>query len=196
MAMTRGRTITPSLWKREELLSLPPVTRLMLDGLHLYADDHGRERVNELLMRAEIFPLDRDITDQQMTEMLIALDDAGCVALYDVAGVSYFSVTDWPKVDRPTDSRYPPPPSRSTRERFVAGERGEREGERESGRASESDAPPTDPNLPPSPFCRVHQATGGSEEPCRGCGRARLQRKVWDDERMARRDGPTDDDQH
>lgn len=196
MAMTRGRTITPSLWKREELLSLAPVTRLMLDGLHLYADDHGRERVNELLMRAEIFPLDRDITDQQVTEMLIALDDAGCVALYDVAGVSYFAVTDWPKVDRPGDSRYPPPPSRSTRESFVAGERGESEREGERERASERDAPPTDPNLPPSPFCRAHQATGGSEEPCRGCGRARLQRKVWDDERMARRDGGTGDDQH
>lgn len=192
MAMTRRRTVTPEGFKREELLSLPPVVRLTEIGLRLYADDHGRERVNSRLMLASFYPLDEGMTEHTIDEHLLMLDEAGCLILYDLNGATFFSMTDWPTVDRPQASRFPAPPlasdSRTDRDSFVAGERerergSEREGAGESGHARTD----RDPTLPPSPFCNAHRDTGGTDDPCRGCGRARLQRKVWDDEQIARR---------
>jgi hypothetical protein len=186
MAMTRRRTVTPEGYAREELLSLPAAVRLTEISLRLYADDHGRERVNPRLMLASFYPLDREMTDATIVEHLLMLDEAGCLILYDLDGATFYAITEWPTVDRAKDSRFPDPPlasaSRQPREGFVAGER-EREGgerERESGPAR----PPRE-GLPPSPFCPAHRDTGGTEEPCRSCGRHRMQRKVWDDERFA-----------
>ncbi|GAA3009233.1 hypothetical protein GCM10010461_19550 [Microbacterium aurantiacum] len=193
MAMTRRRTVTPEGYAREELLSLPPSVRLTEISLRLYADDHGREKVNPRLMLASFYPLDESMSERTIDEHLLLLDDAGCIVLYDLDGSTFFALTEWPTIDRPKPSRFPEPPlannSRSPRVSFVAGER---ESERE--RASESGPARTDRDAgsPPSPFCHAHRETGGTDEPCRGCGRARLQRKVWDDQRIART-APADD---
>lgn len=185
MAMTRRRVVTPEGFSRDELLSLSPAIRLTEIGLRLYADDHGREKVNQRLMLARLYPMDREMRESDIDEHLLQLDDAGAIVVYDAAGETYFSVTDWPKVDRPQDSRHPAPPSRMNRERFVAGEReeggggGERE-PRESGRTR------TDrEGLPPDPFCERHPDGTEFGAPCRECGTARLRRKKWDDEQIA-----------
>lgn len=188
MAMTRRRYVTPEGFSRDEILSLPPEIRLTEIGLRLYADDHGRERVNQRLMLARLYPMDREMTEEDIDEHLLTLDDAEAIVLYEVDGVTYFAVSDWPTVDRPQPSRYPAPPaSRTDRDRFVARERvreggGEREGaEGESGEGGHARIDRE--GLPPSPFCRNHP--DGTDMPCRACGRARNQRKVYDDELMA-----------
>lgn len=193
MAMTRRRPITPEGFTRQELLSLSPTTRLLEIGLHLFADDHGREQVNQRLLLANIFPLDRHLDDSAIDEMLLALDEAGVIDLYAVDHRTYYQLTDWPRIDRPNPSRHPDPPiANQSRTNRGEGERA-REGARESSweSSSESDEERAergpsgtnrDPNLPPSPFCPTHRSTGGTDEPCRACGRARLQRKVWDDQ--------------
>jgi hypothetical protein len=203
MAMTRRRTVTPEGYSREELLSLPPAVRLTEISLRLYADDHGREKVNQRLMLANFYPLDEEMTERTIDEHLLSLDDAGCLVLFDVDGSTFFALTDWPTVDRAKPSRFPAPPlandSRMARDPFVAREReSEREGERESESESGPARSPRDTTSPPSPFCHAHRSTGGTDEPCRGCGRARLQRKVWDDEQIAARQRPAevhDDDE-
>ncbi|TDL43857.1 hypothetical protein [Microbacterium oleivorans] len=191
--------MTPEGYSREELLSLPPAVRLTEISLRLYADDHGRERVNSRLMLASFYPLDRDMTDATIVEHLLMLDDAGCLTLYDLDGATYYAMEEWPTVDRAKPSRFPEPPlanaSRTSREGFVAGER-EREGEEREG--ERGPARPPREGSPPSPFCPTHRATGGTEEPCRSCGRHRMQRKVWDDERFAassRGEVTSDDDE-
>lgn len=183
MAMTRRRVVTPEGFSRDELLSLPPAIRLTEIGLRLYADDHGREKVNQRLMLARLYPMDREMTESDIDEHLLQLDDAGAIVVYDASGETYFSLTDWPKVDRPQDSRHPSPPSRTNRERFVAGER-EREGEwgRES-RDEGGDARTDRDSGPPDPFCPAHP--DGTDDPCRPCGVRRLRRKKWDDEQIA-----------
>lgn len=188
MAMTRRRTVTPEAYAREELISLPPEVRLTEISLRLYADDHGRERVNARLMLASFYPMDEDKSERTIEEHLLMLDDAGCLILYDLSGSTFYAMAEWPTIDRPKPSRHPEPPpvaidSRRPRDSFVAGER-----ESERGGAGERGPARTDRDAdhPPSPFCTAHQASGGTEEPCRSCGRARLQRKVWDDERMIR----------
>lgn len=187
MAMTRRRVVTPEGVTRDEILSLPRDVRLTEILLRLYADDHGRERVNQRLMLARLYPMDEDMSEATIDEHLLMLDEAGAIVLYAAAGSTLFAVTEWPKVDRPADSRFPPPPfengSRSDRDRFVAGERErERESEREWG--DERGHARTDrEGLPPDPFCPAHP--DGSDDPCRPCGVRRLRRKKWDDEQMA-----------
>lgn len=192
MAMTRRRTVTPEGCTREELLSLSPEIRLTEVLLRLYADDHGREKVNSRLMLANFYPLDRGMSESTIDEHLLALDEAGCLVLYDVGGVTFFALTDWPRVDRAADSRFPEPPfasaSRTPRDSFVAGER-----EREGGREGESGPARIDRDQPPSPFCPTHRETGGTDQPCRSCGRHRMIRKVYDDEKFSMQRGEDDE---
>lgn len=178
MAMTRRRVVTPEGFSRDELLSLSPAVRLTEVGLRLYADDHGREKVNQRLMLARLYPLDRDMSESTIDEHLLLLDDAGAITLYGVAGETFFAIEDWPKVDRPSDSRIPPPPSRINRDPFAARER-----EGEERRESEESGPArSNRELPPDPFCPAHP--DGTEDPCRPCGVARLRRKKYDDEQI------------
>lgn len=196
MAMTRRRVVTPEGFSRDEMLSLPRDVRLTEIGLRLYADDHGRERVNQRLMLARLYPMDQDMTESDIDEHLLMLDEADAITVYGAGGSTFFSITEWPKVDRPQDSRCPPPPSRSVRDSFVAGER-ESARERESEWGSERGHARSDRESgPPDPFCPAHP--DGTDDPCRPCGVRRLRRKKWDDEQMreARRvvfEGDADD---
>lgn len=186
MAMTRRRVVTPEGFSRDELLSLRPEVRLTEIGLRLYADDHGREKVNQRLMLARLYPMDREMREADIDEHLLQLDDAGAIVVYDAGGETYFAVTDWPKVDRPQDSRHPSPPSRSNRDSFVAGEReSEREWARESERGSSGErghARSDRDSGPPDMFCPAHP--DGTYDPCRQCGVHRLRRKKWDEAQM------------
>lgn len=187
MAMTRRRVVTPEGFSRDELLSLPPAVRLTEIGLRLYADDHGREKVNQRLMLARLYPLDREMRESDIDEHLLQLDDAGAIVVYDAAGETYFAVTDWPKVDRPADSRHPEPPSRFIRDSFSNDSWRGRGRESESGREFEGDerghARTDRESGPPDPFCPTHP--DGTDDPCRPCGVRRLRRKKWDDEQLA-----------
>jgi hypothetical protein len=191
MAITRQRSVTPDAFLNPRLLTLSPEARLTEIGLRLYADNWGRELAMSRLLTAAIFPLSREMRDEDMDRILLELDDAGCLVLYDVAGMTYFQLTEWPAVQHPgPGSRHPDPPD-DAHEPFMNGSRtphGEGEGVR--GRASGEGEREREGGLhdqrhaPPSPFCNAHRATGGTDAPCRACGRARMQRKVYDDEQM------------
>ena len=190
MAITRRRYITPEVWSKEDLLALPPEVRLTEIGLRMYADDEGRERVNPMLMRATLFPLNPSMTEQKLEEHILRLDQVGCLVVYDVRGQTYYAMKEWPSVDRPRPSAFPEPPkplandSRSRRDPFVAVER-EGEGEREESEGewvSERGAARSDRESPPSPFCRNHPQ--GTDNPCRACGTARLRYRMWEHEHL------------
>lgn len=202
MAITRQRSVTPDAFLSPRLLTLTPEARLTEIGLRLYADNYGRELAMSRLLLAAIFPLSRDMRDEDMDKILIELDDAGCIELYDAGGMTYYQVTEWPAVQHPgPKSRHPEPPPDASHEPFMNGSRsshgegeGERERARERGREGEPEGGLHDhAQEPPSPFCPAHRSTGGTDNPCRGCGRARMQRKVYDDEQMRGARGVTFD---
>lgn len=199
MPITRQRSVTPDAFLNPRLLPLPPEVRLTEIGLRLYADNHGRERAMSRLLLATLFPLDQRMTETDMDRHLLMLDEAGAIALYDVAGETFYQVLDWPAVQHPGKSNIPEAPADAARPFMkpsgtAHGEgEGERERERESEGESERESPPHDPTSPPSPFCPAHRATGGTDQPCRKCGRARMQRKVWDDQQI-RGSGEADDE--
>jgi hypothetical protein len=58
----RIRTIKPTFWKSETLVTVSKETRLLAIALLNYADDDGFFQANDALVRGECFPFDEDST--------------------------------------------------------------------------------------------------------------------------------------
>lgn len=222
----RRRWIQPEFFTSEDVLALPRDARLTFIGLWLYADDYGRERTKATLIKADVWPEEDDITADVVEEHLLLFADRDMIRLYEVNGREYFSLTGWDRwqpVQNPSRSNIPAPPSSAslachepeppvpgpsvdpTEIPRSEGEGEEREGEREregevsggEGRPTTTSPKPADrpASRPPSPFCDQHP--GGTNKPCKACGRARLARREWQDQRdydeaMNDLDGSTD----
>lgn len=204
MPMNRQRSLPPDDFTREEMLMLPPEVRLTAEGLRLYADSAGRERVNARLILSQLYPLDDSMTPDQIIDHLLLLDDAGFLCLYRVGDRDLFQILLWPAVSNERKSDLPPPPPESVRtpsgirtEELLGVERERGEGgggeSREArgewrGQASgRSGHLPETSDLPPDPFCGEHP--DGSDLPCRACGTARLRLERWQRNHVAAR-GP------
>ena len=194
----RRRWIQPEFFTSEDVLALPRDARLTFIGLWLYADDYGRERTHAALIKADVWPVEEDITAEVVDEHLMLLAVAEMIELYTVDGREYFWLTGWERwqpVQNPSRSIIPAPPAlrhaQSTSEPAQVptetprseGEREEREGERETGEGGEREVgtPPTEPattSTPaPSPFCPEHP--DGTTKACKGCANARMRFKYW-----------------
>jgi hypothetical protein len=88
--------------------------RVTFQGLWVEADDDGRGVADALVLKGSIWPLDRDITEEDVEKHLHELADTGHVTLYEVAGDRYYEVTTWEKHQAAAYRRgrpiYPPPP--------------------------------------------------------------------------------------
>ena len=184
-----------------QIRNLPPDVRATAEGLRMHADDHGRGFVELRQILADVYPQTSEVTESVLVDHLLALAEAGVIALYEHGGVSCYEFTIWGRVDRPNESDIPTAPafaraSRDSRERFVAGEReGERERERESGGERARETPSARMSrevLPPDPFCPDHQTP--TLEPCIACQNARLLNKRFLDlRRWEMRQGDPDE---
>jgi hypothetical protein len=208
MAILKQRALPPSQFTDEAFLELPALVRMTATGLRMYADDRGRASAHPGLIARELYPLDPEPTASQIEEHLLELAVVGFLDLYEAGGRTYFSIIEWPAVDRAKPSKIPPPPPRDPRpmpsrahREDVAVEGGEGEGEsewesdrgRDRERAEGESAgrparPPLD-GLPPSSFCDKHRDQGGSDYPCQRCGNARLYAKEWTALQIARERG-------
>ncbi|MGV3712240.1 hypothetical protein [Pseudolysinimonas sp.] len=169
MAMSRQRAVPPDIFTDEDLMQLPIPVRLTAIGLRLHADDHGRESTTTALLKASLYPTTEEISEEEIVEHLLLLDEAGYIGIYADGSRSYYALADWPAAQHPKASKFPPPPpetfmktSGSPPEDVMAWER-EGEGASEGGPAG----------VPPSPFCPVHRPNGTRRD-CRHCGTARL----------------------
>jgi hypothetical protein len=75
-----------------------------------YLDDHGKGKDNPLLIKADCFPLDPDITGDVIDGWMWTLSDAGVIARYEVDGVNFVQAVNWAehqKPQHPTDDVLP-----------------------------------------------------------------------------------------
>jgi len=180
--MARIRSIKPEFFTSEDIKALPLRARLTFIGLWTFADDYGNAKAVHALIKAAVWPLDDEITAEHVAEDLGLLEAGGQIRFYEVDGRSYLSILAWSqhqKVDRPSAAkRYPAPQIEQISEARESASRarenvpGDREGDREqgTGRGSAAEA------AQPSPFCSKHP--GGTTEPCRACGDARMTYKA------------------
>ncbi|MDD0842111.1 hypothetical protein [Pseudomonas sp. Gutcm_11s] len=95
--MARSRNIKPSFFKNELLAELPPFDRLLFIGLWCLADREGRVEDRPKRIKMELFPCD----EYQVEQGLIALEQAGFIERYAVAGWSVIQVVNFTRHQRP-----------------------------------------------------------------------------------------------
>lgn len=111
--MARIRSIKPEIRTSEKVNSWPVEIRYFWIMLWGYVDDHGRGRDNAKLIVADTYPLDDDVTADDVAGWLDVLEASGVITRYTVAGTNYLAVTHWSEHQRPSHpakSVIPDPP--------------------------------------------------------------------------------------
>jgi hypothetical protein len=85
----------------EKVASWPIPIRYFWTLLWGYVDDHGKGKDSPLLVKADCFPLDEDITAETMDKWLWHLSDAHVIERYTVDGTNYIAVINWPEHQKP-----------------------------------------------------------------------------------------------
>lgn len=120
----RIRTIKPDFWRDEKVASLPREVRLTFLGLISAAsDDVGRCRGNPRVVRAAVYPLDDDVSVDEITSHLKQLADVGLIKTYSVNAEPYIEIVNFTRhqrIDRPSLSQLPPPANQPNPPRNVS----------------------------------------------------------------------------
>jgi hypothetical protein len=111
--MARIRTIKPDAFKSDSLSAVPRGVRWTYAGLWTYADDAGRGRDDARLLKAELYPLDDEVTLAVVTDDMKRLEHVGCICRYEIGGKAYFHIVKWKhqRINRPGESTLPPCPN-------------------------------------------------------------------------------------
>jgi hypothetical protein len=111
--MARMRMVKPEMRKSLTVSAWPIAVRWTFVGLLGYLDDHGRGLDELRLLKAELYPLDDDMTARKIDNHIATLVDNGPVCRYSVDGKRFLHITSWTehqKVSHAADSRIPPCP--------------------------------------------------------------------------------------
>jgi hypothetical protein len=116
--MARIRSVKPELRRDLTVAEWPRECRYAWVLLWGYLDDHGRGLDDLRLLVADLFPLDRDVTERKLDRWLdiMCQSSDGCPPLcrYEVNGRRYLHAPKWgrsQRVSHPQESRIPPCPA-------------------------------------------------------------------------------------
>lgn len=116
--MSRARTLSPSFFTDERVVSVSPFARLLFQGLWCEADREGRLEDRPLGLKMRLFPADQ----VDVSALLDELVKAGLVQRYAVGGRGYLLVPNFAKHQHPhpkeVQSRLPAPPSTENNGKF------------------------------------------------------------------------------
>ena len=106
--MARKRIIDPEFWSDEEIGQWSFAARLFYIGLWNFADDAGRFKAHNDLLKAQIFPYEKKIDiDKLKKELNLKIE------WYEVERLQYGFIRNFLKhqrIDKPTASKLPIPP--------------------------------------------------------------------------------------
>lgn len=120
--MARIRSIKPEIRRSRTVCAWPYAVRWTFAGLFGYVDDDGRGEDDARLIKAELYPLDDDMTASKVDRHLQEIAETGPLCRYQIEGKRYLHLTSWrehQRVNRPTPSRIPQCP---IHEKSVTGE--------------------------------------------------------------------------
>ena len=112
--MARKRMVDPHIWESFSFAELSDLAKILFISLISHADDEGRGIAGAAYIRNMTFPHDetRRVAEVQKALSEIALHTS--TQFYQVDGREYYCLlnwTDYQKVDKPSKSKLPPPPS-------------------------------------------------------------------------------------
>lgn len=122
--MARIRSAKPEWWSKEKWAALPRDIRFTYKGIwEVMADDQGRFQADARLIKAQVWPLDDDITTRKIEAWLARIRGvtvteadgtrAPALLLYEVDGIRYGYLPGFvkhQKISHPTPSKLPAPP--------------------------------------------------------------------------------------
>lgn len=121
--MARIRSIKPELRKSLTVCAWPREVRYAWVLLWGYLDDHGYGVDDMRLLVADLFPLDRDVTERKLDNWLNTMcekpedsDEPPPLCRFEVRSRHYMHAVKWTshqRVSHPGDSRIPPCPVHS-----------------------------------------------------------------------------------
>lgn len=110
--MARIRSIYPSTCTSFEMAVLSDAAERTFFRLLTHADDQGRGIDHPKLLKAALFPLNDEKTDQVVDDLMTELEAAGRVIRYQVLGARFFEVVNFgehQKPKHPQPSKIPAP---------------------------------------------------------------------------------------
>lgn len=110
--MGRIRSIKPEFSQSEAIVALSRDVRLHFIQLWTYADDYGRGKDEPRVIKGAIWPLDDDVSPEQVEAWQCVLAAEGRIVRYTVGGRQFFEVVNWmehQKPNRRTESKLPAP---------------------------------------------------------------------------------------
>lgn len=183
--MAKTRMLKPDLRTSEKVASWPIPIRYFWALLWGYVDDHGKGRDNPLLIKADCFPLDEEITGDVVNRWLWGLAEADVVVRFTYDEADYIQIKNWDehqKPQHPTKDVLPEwtapgavvrhlhaslmSAASTTPATFTP--------ELSRGELSGAAAHATEPPL----FCQSHPS--GTNETCGGCADARRVHDKWE----------------
>lgn len=111
--MARIRSIKPEIRISEKVNSWPIEVRYFWIMLWGYVDDFGKGRDNAKLIVADTYPLDDNVSADDVAGWLDVLAASEVITRYTVAGANYLAVINWQEHQRPSHpakSVIPDPP--------------------------------------------------------------------------------------
>jgi uncharacterized phage protein (TIGR02220 family) len=116
--MPRIRTIKPEFFVDEDIGSLPPLTRLIFEGLWCHADKAGRLEYRPEYLKVQIIPYDTTEDIRLHIDVLSTpkkRTGIPFVLKYEVDGITYLQVVNWSRHQyvhktNESESTNPPPP--------------------------------------------------------------------------------------
>jgi hypothetical protein len=110
--MARIRTIKPEFPQSESMGHVSRDARLLFMQLWTICDDHGRARAAPRMLASLLYPYDDDAPGL-IDGWLAELERERCIVRYEAEGARYLLVANWhrhQRIDRPSASKFPPPP--------------------------------------------------------------------------------------
>lgn len=110
-----SRVIRGEINRSSSMARVSPWARLTFRALLNAVDDYGRLNAEPDLLKADLHPLENDITAEMVERNVAELAADGCVVLYEVEGRPYLALPNWEKHRaggrRSAQSKYPEPPA-------------------------------------------------------------------------------------
>jgi len=106
--MPRRRMVDPQIWRNEKIGSLPDTGRLLFIGIFSQADDDGRLKASPLYLMANIFPYDKDKTEEDVKRLRDRCAELGLIRLYTNSNEEYLDIPGWLEHQQIRKDRYEP----------------------------------------------------------------------------------------
>lgn len=106
--MPRRRMIDPQIWRNEKIGRLSDTGRLLFIGIFSQADDDGRLRASPAFLMANIFPYDKDKTEDDIRHLRDECAKLGLIRIYNNGREEYLDIPGWYEHQQIRKDRYEP----------------------------------------------------------------------------------------